>query len=402
MNIIGKIEQSFALRAQSVFKAINRSVHKELMKDRELRYRARMLLFFVYVFLCLFTSLAIGLLFSPLDLKAKILGMGIWLFLTIALLLIDYLVRVVGSFWIAGHLLLTTITVITYFGISVTGGPSISPVTELVLFFPLICFYLTGLRVGLVWSLINIILLVLMFVLDALNYDFFNAIPEQFFIIISGIIYVSGFISLFLMVTIYENTLVGLQEQQQKSQAQVRHLANHDKLTGIANRAYFYQRLEAAILKHKSSKGKEMLALLYMDLVGFNEINDNHGHHTGDIVLQSIAKNLEEGVRGTDLVARHGGDEFVVLLNRVKDEEALFGIADKVAELVSQTVDVVGLQLQVFPSMGIACLPLHAKDANDLERCADRAMYEAKQEKKLWKMYQGSFSEAGTDRKFPG
>lgn len=387
-----QLHQSFSKVSVDISNHLNKALHKDLLANNEVRYRARMLLLLGYMFMFMLSLLALALLFAPFSNSVKAIGLGFWFFLSCAIAAVNYLLQVRGNFWVAVYLLLAAITLSTFVGIVLTGGPSISPVTELVLFFPLISFYLMGLNAGLFWSLLNILLLIACFVLDALAYSFVNIIPGQHSMIASGLIYVSGFVTLVFMVFIYEQTLTGLQSQQQKSQSQVRYLANHDQLTGIANRPHFYKVLESSMLKHKHQGHEEQLALVYMDLVGFKEVNDVHGHHTGDIVLQRIAQNLQDSIRGTDLVARHGGDEFVILLKRVKDEQALEGIADKIAEIVSQPIDVVGLELRVLPSMGISFFPQHAQDITSLERCADQAMYEAKAKKRDWKIYQGAFS----------
>jgi len=288
--------------------------------------------------------------------------------------------------------MLLTLMLMTFAGVYISGGPVVSKVTYYVLLLPIIAFYLSGIAKGIAWTVAAFLGLVLLFFLQAKGLDFPNIFTVNVNKYFSGGLFLLGFLSIFLIILVYENTFVNLQVQQEDSHQKIKHLASHDQLTGIANRAYFYQELDNNIIKYSSSAGASQLALLYMDLVGFKEINDVYGHHTGDMVLQKVAKNLEAGIRGTDLVARHGGDEFVILLKNVKDEQALAGIANKISEIVKSPIDIVGTRLQVFPSMGIAMFPKHAQDAQTLERYADEAMYQAKARKRDWKIYEGDIS----------
>ena len=156
----------------------------------------------------------------------------------------------------------------------------------------------------------------------------------------------------------------------------LRHASHHDQLTGLPNRRLFYDRLENALARLRRSGGS--LALLYLDLDKFKEVNDVYGHAVGDALLQEVARRLKHCVRDSDTVARLGGDEFVVLLDSAGMTANASAIAAKIHEVLSQPAQLGPHRLQVLPSMGIASYPEHGSSGEDLLKRADEAMYLAK------------------------
>lgn len=164
--------------------------------------------------------------------------------------------------------------------------------------------------------------------------------------------------------------------EQRRLVERLQHLAAHDPLTGVPNRAQLRERLAqavAAALRHGHTA-----ALLLLDLDDFKGINDTHGHPVGDAVLQCVAERLREALRTDDLVARLGGDEFAVLLPRVESPADALRVADKLLIALGRPLSVHGLELAVGASIGVACCPQDAGDADDLMRDADLALYAAK------------------------
>jgi diguanylate cyclase len=154
------------------------------------------------------------------------------------------------------------------------------------------------------------------------------------------------------------------------------HLARHDTLTGLPNRRMFFDRLEHAIANSRRS-GKQ-LAVLFVDIDRFKEINDTYGHALGDNVLISVAVLLKSTVREVDTVARLGGDEFVVLLDMVGNPQQVMSIAKKLHDRFQQVMPIDGHELLVHASIGVGIFPRDGKDAGELMQNADRAMYNAK------------------------
>ena len=172
-----------------------------------------------------------------------------------------------------------------------------------------------------------------------------------------------------------------LMAQLQSQEQQMRHMAQHDSLTGLPNRLSMQQRLSLAMEFAKRNRKK--LAVMMVDLDGFKRLNDSRGHRQGDHVLTQIAGRLRTSVRGSDTVARYGGDEFVVLAGELDRAEDASNIAEKIADMVSLPVSIDGITENIGCSIGISIYPDHAEDAEGLIERADRAMYAAKAGKNL-------------------
>ena len=153
-------------------------------------------------------------------------------------------------------------------------------------------------------------------------------------------------------------------------------LAHYDALTGIPNRSLFSDRLDRAL--QRSTRGDQPFAILFIDLDGFKAINDRRGHDVGDQVVIQIAKRLSDSIRGTDTVARIGGDEFTVLLEKISSITDAVASAEKIIDVVAQPMQIGAEPVLVGCSIGIAVYPEAGQDAGTLMRHADVAMYEAK------------------------
>ena len=168
-----------------------------------------------------------------------------------------------------------------------------------------------------------------------------------------------------------------LTEQIEMAKVQMDHLAYHDVLTDLPNRMLLQDRLNQAIeVAHRQDR---RLALMYMDLDRFKHINDSLGHTVGDHLLQSVAKRLVGCVRQSDTVSRQGGDEFVVLLPLIEQAEDAALSAQKMLAALTQPHHVDGNDLHVSVSIGISVYPDDGRDAQTLIKCADTAMYYAKE-----------------------
>ncbi len=172
--------------------------------------------------------------------------------------------------------------------------------------------------------------------------------------------------------------LVALRTRTERTAAleQVQKLAYFDTLTGLPNRRMFLDRLGQAIAL--TQREEQSLALLFLDLDRFKDVNDTIGHDGGDALLQSVAKRLRGCVRQSDIVARLGGDEFVIIFHSVQDQAQVVTVANKILAAFSQPFSVCDREIHSSTSIGIALFPADGDSVEALIRHADAAMYHAK------------------------
>jgi diguanylate cyclase (GGDEF)-like protein len=156
----------------------------------------------------------------------------------------------------------------------------------------------------------------------------------------------------------------------------ISHIANHDGLTGLPNRLLLSELLDAAI--GRAIRSKKTLAVMYLDLDDFKPINDAHGHMAGDLALVVVAERLKRALRGSDTVARVGGDEFVAVIADLEDRRAVEPVAAKIIAACRRPIEVDGADCRVGVSIGISLYPQDGLEANELLRKADEALYRVK------------------------
>ena len=153
--------------------------------------------------------------------------------------------------------------------------------------------------------------------------------------------------------------------------------ANHDVLTKLANRVQFESHLKSTIESCKRRESK--MALFFIDLDKFKDINDTYGHTIGDEMLKIVAKRLEQSIRKEDFIARLGGDEFVLIIKDVKNSEDMITLACKLNENIKEPITLDDKVFFMTLSIGISIFPDHGKDSEDLIKHSDAAMYEVKE-----------------------
>jgi diguanylate cyclase (GGDEF)-like protein len=153
-------------------------------------------------------------------------------------------------------------------------------------------------------------------------------------------------------------------------------MAHYDNLTDLANRALFFDRLNHTVSNAK--RYQRGFTLIYLDLDGFKEINDNHGHEVGDAVLVQVSKRLKKTCRDSDTIARLGGDEFAIILEELSDPASAGTFAKKILKLLAEPFRLPYCKVTLSVSLGISRFPQDSKDPEALVRLADRAMYLSK------------------------
>lgn len=174
----------------------------------------------------------------------------------------------------------------------------------------------------------------------------------------------------------YMSTFTNISDRKE-AEAQIEHLAHHDILTGLQNRFSMEVQLEQAIAI--ANREQKKLAVLFIDLDRFKNINDSLGHHAGDDLLINVGNRLKECVRDSDIVARIGGDEFVVVVTDITENATAAVLAEKILTSISIPYRINEKELATTPSIGISVFPEDGRSVDDLMRTADVAMYHAKE-----------------------
>jgi diguanylate cyclase (GGDEF)-like protein/PAS domain S-box-containing protein len=188
--------------------------------------------------------------------------------------------------------------------------------------------------------------------------------------------------------------LIGMAQditEQVQVEENLQHLATHDSLTGLPNRALFYDRLDHAIARAK--RDRISLAVLFLDVDDFKMVNDTYGHLAGDKLLKDVAERLQSCVRTSDTVARMGGDEFTIIFENVGNRNNAQIAIDNIIAVLSAPYNIEGRSTSSSASIGVALFPEDAQEAHEILQKADQAMYAAKNapDKEQWYQYYQDF-----------
>ncbi|MFZ6655466.1 bifunctional diguanylate cyclase/phosphodiesterase [Undibacterium sp. TJN19] len=170
--------------------------------------------------------------------------------------------------------------------------------------------------------------------------------------------------------------IAGIAIEGRRSEKKIMQLAHYDELTGLPNRFLYNQHLSRSLAI--AERNRSQLAVLFLDLDRFKNINDTFGHDEGDHVLRTVARSFRQCLRESDIIARIGGDEFILLIDQFNEPRDLGDVADKLLFEAAQPFDINGQECQLSASIGIATFPADGKDAQTLLKNADIAMYRAK------------------------
>jgi diguanylate cyclase (GGDEF)-like protein len=272
-------------------------------------------------------------------------------------------------------------------GILVTGGPGKTEVLPLITVPVVLAFMMVGQRSGLIWTVIVGSINYLLVFMDYFGVEFVNLAPPEAVKQLRVFNWSYSFFTIAALVMIYETMNRRLTNERNVERERFRHMAMHDVLTGLPNRKYFDEALQASLAL--ADRSKTTVAVGLLDLNGFKPINDEVGHEAGDIVLQVVSQRMQEALRKSDKVARLGGDEFAFILNNVNSLEDVESVSDKILLAIANPIEVndEGMRLNVSGSLGIALFPVDTRDENELRVFSDKAMYSAKRANAGWRLY---------------
>ena len=173
--------------------------------------------------------------------------------------------------------------------------------------------------------------------------------------------------------------VIGDITERAQADARIAHMAHHDALTGLANRALFSERIEDACARQR--RRGETFAVFMLDLDGFKDVNDSFGHSAGDALLKEMALRLKSSLRETDVLGRLGGDEFAIIqASEEHQRNGALALATRILEIVNKPVDLAGNKVSIATSIGIALAPEDGSEPEELLKKADLALYRTKSE----------------------
>lgn len=193
-------------------------------------------------------------------------------------------------------------------------------------------------------------------------------------------VFITLYVLLFVVVFRADRIMKAQEAERLVHQNEIAHRANHDNLTNLPNRTMMKEHL--SLILPRSQRNETLVAVMFLDLDGFKSVNDNLGHHIGDLLLQKVAERLNIEVRASDMVCRLGGDEFTVVLDDIKNIEEVVICAERIVRSLAEPYVLEGAEVSVTTSMGISAYPLDSEELDNILNHADAAMYAAKEEGK--------------------
>ena len=290
-----------------------------------------------------------------------------------------FILRLFNNFTLCIHILVGSGIAIVSVAIFYTNGIH-SPVVIAIVVPPVLAAIFTEKRYALFWCCVCSLVCIGFYLVEASGLQFPNLIPVN----VEGLVTVTfSVLACFLvvgMLYIYEEINHQFQTLLEGEKQKFSTLANHDDLTGLANRLQFNNNFDKALNKNQGSDN--YVGLIYIDLDDFKPINDNYGHEAGDQVLKIASQRMSQCVRLSDTVARLGGDEFAIILDGVDHLPRIETIANKLEHILCQPMEIGQDILRIGASIGISISNNERIDANLLIQQADEDMYARKQAKK--------------------
>jgi diguanylate cyclase (GGDEF)-like protein len=269
---------------------------------------------------------------------------------------------------------------ISLFGIFITGGFPGSVVVPVLIALPVVVFLLYGSKAGTGTAMVIPLLMVVQWVLvetGLLSLPDITSLTSQVANKIVVVVITYGTVVSVVASYQYQNAL--LRSELNSERASLARQANRDGLTDLYNSHHFYSELERCDLL--SFEEKAGLAVLFLDLDNFKQINDSFGHPVGDGVLQQVANRLRECVRFNETIARMGGDEFAILVKGVDNRRAIDELCNRLRHAINRPIVLDGVEYQIGTSIGSASFLETSDNVQDLLQSADHAMYRDKLKK---------------------
>jgi diguanylate cyclase (GGDEF)-like protein len=364
-------------------------VHPSLRNDSDSYTRARILIGAMLIFPLVTLSAFIAVPMINFNRASILIAGGLLLPTTVWFVTLLMALRHKGSYTHCSISTVLALTLLIVGGICVSGGIDESPVTQLLVVPPLTAYFFGGVRWGNAAVVVVFLMLCGLIGLHYFGIDLIQTVttPEQL-VITHFLVSFVNLAAISSMAFIYEFTSAALKQERDIEREKYMRLAKTDPLTGLANRRNFDAMLQERIEVYGMHAPPRRFALGYLDLDGFKPINDTHGHAVGDEVLRIVSERLRGVLRGSDFVGRHGGDEFMLMVDLAGEPEALEKMAGRVLSAIARPIKASSGEVGVTGSLGFAMFPLDAFEIEELKKAADAAMYAAKREHNCWRSYQ--------------
>ncbi len=360
---------------------VDRVIADHFMDDPQILFRARILVsswIFFLIILMVFGPLT-ALLSMKDEARIGALIMTISMSLLLACMIFTF--RFNGNYRLYGNLSVLLGFTGIVIAVLLSKVPTESPSLSLFYVIPLLAVFFLGMRGGIYWVGVTVMVLASVFVLELIGFEFLDIYDEQFTLETTISSVMMGFSAVLGLVITYERANKKLRDERDEEYRRLDFLAHHDLLTGLSNRMYFENEIENRIESLGLVDNHSKLVLIYIDLDGFKPINDEYGHKAGDLVLKVIAERVKGLLEGRGFAARHGGDEFILLLEGINKNEEVVVFVEMLKNSIQEEIIYERISLNVDASVGIAFFPRDAQDISTLIRKADSAMYHAKKNK---------------------
>lgn len=368
---------------------VNYFIHPNLRNDSDVFHRVRILIAAMMIFpMVTLTALLVVPIINFSQQSIQIAA-GLLLPTTIGFLTLLFLLRRYGHYMFCAVCTVIILMALIVSGICLSGGVAVSPVTQLLVVPLLTAYFFGGTRWGGLTVLATFVITVILIALHIGGYDFIQTVHSSQQLVIAQ--FLVSFVNLSAiagMAFIYEFTAALLKQERDTEHEKYIRLAKTDPLTGLANRRNFDDMLQERIALYGSDIPPRRFALGYLDLDGFKPVNDKLGHAIGDEVLRIVSARLRTVLRGSDFVGRHGGDEFMMMLDLPGDLDALEKMATRLLGTIAKPIRTSAGEVEVSGSLGFAIFPLDTFDIDELKRYADEAMYAAKKQHNCWRLYE--------------
>jgi diguanylate cyclase (GGDEF)-like protein len=369
-------------------------IHPRLREHADTLHRVRLLVAALIIFSLLLTAVATFIFLTFEAHISALIGISIDVVLVVVNIIMLGVIRRTGNYRICAAIEIMMIFTGIVVGIWVSAGIVASPVTQLLILGPLLGYVFGGTRWGNSMVVLTLLVVAMFAALHFRGYPFIQSIAPSNIGLSRIMITMLNLAVVAAMALVYERTTANLQRERDAEHQRYMRLAKIDPLTGLENRRNFdaevNRRIELALAQDKLPH----FTLCFIDLDGFKAVNDLHGHNIGDEVLRVVSDRLRSASRAIDVVGRHGGDEFMLMLDAVSDRITLDTMARRLIDSIEQPISTSVGMIGVGASIGFAQFPGDTTDLDALKKAADMAMYEAKRERKGWVFFEARMGRA--------